>query len=198
MGHSEKDLEITPSERVYNISAQRKKLEERLSALNASIKEPQAISAYLDEQGNMAVLIAVPKVVENRGDKLFVNDTEVTIANYSFNRHFGNHDVWVNAPAMYQGKGILTKTFRNSTNPVAPFRMQFPLWKFDPPFRMKSPFHVYDYEYPVQPRMIAKASVVVNSYERTADLGLLLAPRNVAFFAEDRMAAERPATSATE
>jgi hypothetical protein len=127
-----------------------------------------------------------------------VNNAEVTIANYSFNRHFGNHDVWVNAPAMYQGKAILIKTFRNPTNLVGPFTMQFPLWKFDPPFRMKSPFHFYEYEYPVQPRMIAEASVVVNSYERTADLGLLLAPRNVPFFAEDKETTEKPPSSATK
>lgn len=176
------NLELTPvaSDRVYDLSEQRSKLLQLLAARSRASNKEEILRAYLDETGVLGVLVAIPRAVEAQGDRLKINGAQMELAGSSFNRYVGLTDTYVHAPVEYNGQYLFLKKAKVKEAPKTPFRLEFPLWQYDPAFKSQQPF--LRLNTPGSPRLIRMGSVEVKEIERTSSVTRLLTPMNIPFF----------------
>jgi hypothetical protein len=176
------NLELTPvaPDRVYNLDDQRAELLQLLASQSRASDKEKVLRAYLDESGELGILVSIPRAVEAPGDSLKVNGTQIALAGSSFNRYVGLANSYVHAPVEYNGQYLFLKKAKVKQAPKTPFRMEFPLWQYDPAFKSQQPFLRMDT--PASLRLIRTGSVEVKDIVRTSSITQLLTPMNIPFF----------------
>lgn len=204
------DLTLTPvaKDRVYDLGAQREALLAKLESVEPG--KAQVIRAYLDESGQLGILVSIPKGVLPRNQPAIIDGRPQPSVNLAFNAYAGfpksAKEEWnasvaqaksgnsvaidhtdlmrsqleLDAPVPYKNLNVLLRTVKMDTPPKTPFTFQFPFWQGDPAVSVQHP--VIRNGKVFVPSLASMTTVVVDKIERTSSVNYLLSPMNVPFW----------------
>ena len=209
-GGTAEDLKLTPvaADRVYDLDSQRRALMAKLESVRPG--KEQVIGAYLDEMGQLGVLVSVPKGVFPRNQPAIVDGRPRPSLNLAFNTYAGfpssvkeewnasvaqaksgnsvaidhtdlmRSQLELDAPVPYKNLNVVLRTVKMDVPPKTPFTLQFPFWKGDPAVTFQHPVIRDGKVY--MPSLASHKAFVVEEVERTSSLSYLLSPMNVPFW----------------
>lgn len=178
------ELPKVQENRVYDLEAQRGELIEAMREMK--FRPTESAPAFLDENGWLAAIVPVQDVLVLQNQMVDVAGQLLPAENLAFNVDVVTPLGLASAPVTFEGKGYLLKTAKVKQVPPVPFKMQFPIWRYDANYRVAHP--VLRPNDPSRIQFAGKSGVWIRKVERTSNIIHLLCPNNRPFFDKVRSA----------